>query len=65
MAQIEGFPGKGPLEQTGSWMQDQKISAGQDRLIAGLERIAGVSIDDAIIPAAGLADAATNGQQLK
>jgi hypothetical protein len=33
--------------------------ADEDRLIAELERIAGVSIDDAIIPAADLADAAT------
>jgi len=31
--------------------------ADQDRLIAELERIAGVSIDDVIIPAADLADA--------
>jgi hypothetical protein len=26
-AQIRGFPGKGPLEQTGSWMQDEKTKA--------------------------------------
>jgi hypothetical protein len=37
----------------------------QDRLIAELERIASVSIDDAIIPAADLAAAATDGQQLQ
>jgi hypothetical protein len=39
--------------------------ADEDRLIAELERIAGVSIDDAIIPAADPADAAANGQQLQ
>jgi hypothetical protein len=39
--------------------------ADQDGLIAELERIAGVSIDSAIAPAADLADAATNGQQLQ
>jgi hypothetical protein len=35
--------------------------ADEDRLIAELERIAGVSIDDAIIPAADLADAVMGG----
>ena len=39
--------------------------ADEDRLIAELERIAGVSIDDAISPAADEADAATNGQRLQ
>ena len=39
--------------------------ADEDHLIAELERIAGVSIDDGVIPAAGVADAATNGQQLQ
>ena len=35
--------------------------ADQDRLIAELERIAGVSIDDVSIPAAGAADAVFGG----
>ena len=39
--------------------------ADEDHLIAELERIAGVSIDDAIIPAADVADPTTNGQQLQ
>jgi hypothetical protein len=35
--------------------------ADEDRLIAELERIAGVSIDDAITPVADLADASSGG----
>ena len=35
--------------------------ADEDRLIAELERIAGVNIDDAVIPAADLADASSGG----